>query len=203
MLFLLYWLLMITNTTNRFWYVLLMSMAFLVRDLRLRKWFWLPLIIIGTGFLFPQNLTVPVKGASPKSWDDNSFWAYPWGSSITHKGIDIFADKGTEVVSATNGFVVYTHEGGKGGNSVMVLGPKWRFHYYAHLDEIHTFTLKPLKVGTKIGLVGDTGNAKGKPPHLHYEITTPFPYPYLYDPVAVHGWKKMFFLDPDIWLRKQ
>jgi len=157
---------MITNTTRRFWYALLTAIAFLVRDRRLRKWFWVPVVLIGLGFLLPQNMIIPVKDATTKSWNDNSFWAYPWGSSITHKGIDIFANTGTDIVSSTNGIVVYTHEGGKGGKSVMVLGPKWRFHYYAHMDEIKTFVFKPL-----------------------------------YDDVSVQGWKRMFYLDPDIWLR--
>ena len=192
---------MITNTTNRFWFALLSVIAFIIRDRRMRKWFWVPLVVIGLGFLLPQNMIIPVEGATTKSWAEDSFWAYPWGTSITHKGIDIFAERGTEVIAATNGIVIYTHEGGKGGKSVMVLGPKWRFHYYAHLDEIKTFHLKPLHRGTVLGTVGDTGNAKGKPPHLHYAITTPFPYFHLRDSVAVQGWKKMFHLNPDIWLR--
>jgi len=192
---------MITNTTNRFWFALLSVFAFIMRDRRMRKWFWVPLVIIAIGFILPQNMIVPVKDATTKSWADDSFWAYPWGTSITHKGIDIFAERGSDVIAATNGIVIYTHEGGKGGKSVMMLGPKWRFHYYAHLDEIKTFPLKPIIRGSVLGTVGDTGNAKGKPPHLHYAITTPFPYFHLKDSVAVQGWKKMFYLDPDIWLR--
>ncbi|MEB3346680.1 M23 family metallopeptidase [Aquimarina gracilis] len=194
---------MITSTTKRFWVVLLTSIGFLVRNRDLRRWFWIPVLIVLLGFLIPQHMIIPVQGATTKNWDDNSFWAYPWGTSITHKGIDIFADKGTPVIAATKGFVVYTHEGGKGGKSVMVLGPKWRFHYYAHLDAIDTFPFAPVKAGTVLGTVGDTGNAKGKPPHLHYAITTPFPYFKLRDDKAVQGWKKMFYLDPDTWLRQQ
>ncbi len=192
---------MITNTTRRFWYVLLSSFAFLVRYRYFKKWFWAPMLILLLGFVVPQKMIIPVENADLKSWDEKSFWAYPWGSSITHKGIDIFAEKGTPVVASTNGIVVYTFDGGKGGKSVMVLGPKWRFHYYAHLDRIETFPLKPLKRGSVIGAVGDTGNAKGKPPHLHYAITTPFPYFALWDDNAVQGWKKIFYLNPDIWLR--
>ena len=192
---------MITNTTNRFWFALLSVFAFIMRDRRMRKWFWVPLVIIAIGFILPQNMIVPVKDATTKSWADDSFWAYPWGTSITHKGIDIFAERGSDVIAATNGIVIYTYEGGKGGKSVMMLGPKWRFHYYAHLDQINTFPLKPIKRGTILGSVGTTGNAKGKPPHLHYAITTPFPYFHLKDSVAVQGWKKMFYLNPDIWLR--
>lgn len=193
---------MITNTTKRFWVALLTSIAFLVRNRSLRKWFWVPIAIIVLGFLLPQKMIIPVEGATTKDWADNSFWAYPWGTSITHKGIDIFSERGTPVVSSTYGIVIYTYEGGKGGKSVMTLGPKWRFHYYAHLDNIATFAFKPLKPGTVLGTVGDTGNAKGKAPHLHYAITTPFPYVSRRDTIAVQGWKKMFHLDPDAWLRE-
>ena len=83
----------------------------------------------------------------------------------------------------------------------MVLGPKWRFHYYAHLDEIRTFSFKPVKRGSVLGTVGDSGNAKGKPTHLHYSITTPFPYVNHFDNEAVQGWMKMFYLSPDAYLR--
>ncbi|MGB5436719.1 MAG: M23 family metallopeptidase [Maribacter sp.] len=146
-------------------------------------------------------MIIPVKDATTKSWAVDSFWAYPWGTSITHKGIDIFAPRGTAVVASTYGIVVYTYEGGKGGKSVMVLGPKWRFHYYAHLDSYDASAFQPVKIGTVLGIVGDTGNAKGKPPHLHYAITSPFPYPQRHDSESVQGWKKMFYLNPDKWLR--
>ncbi len=193
---------MITNTTRRFWYALLTSFALLVRMRYFKRWFWVPLVILAVGFLLPQKMIIPVAGATTEDWNDASFWAYPWGTSVTHKGIDIFKAKGTHVIAATNGIVIYTHKEGKGGKSVMVLGPKWRFHYYAHLDQIKTFPFKPLKYGTVIGTVGDTGNAKGKPAHLHYAITSPFPYVTRFDNKAVQGWKKMFYLDPDVWLRE-
>lgn len=192
---------MITNTTRRFWFVLLSSFAFLVRHRHFKRWYWVPLLVLFIGFLLPQNMIIPVAGATTNSWAKDSFWAYPWGSSITHKGIDIFASKGTSVVSTTYGIVVYTANTGKGGKSVMVLGPKWRFHYYAHLDEIMTFPLRPIGQGELLGTVGNTGNAKGKPYHLHYSITTPFPYVHLKEDGTVQGWKKMFYLNPDTWLR--
>lgn len=192
---------MITNTTRRFLTTFLSSFFGLLAGRQTRKWAFIPMLVIVLGYLLPQNMVIPVQGASTADWDDHSFWAYPWGSSITHKGIDIFKEKGTPVVASTYGFVVYTHEGGKGGKSVMVLGPKWRFHYYAHLDTIDVLPLEPLATGELIGTVGDTGNAKGKPPHLHYAITTPFPYWWLRDTTAIQGNRKMFHLDPDTWLR--
>ena len=192
---------MITNTTRRFWHVLLSSLAFLVRYRYFKKWFWVPLLIILIGFLLPQNMIIPVQGASTKDWDDNSFWAYPWGSSITHKGIDIFAKKGTPIIAATNGLVIYTYEGGKGGKSVMVLGPKWRIHYYAHLDEIKTKSFRFVNQKKQIGTVGDSGNAKGKAPHLHYSIVSLIPLPWRIDR-SHQGWKKMFYLNPIKYLNK-
>jgi len=193
---------MITRTTERFLVWLFGWMGRLFRDRRTRKYTLVPLVIIIIGFLLPQKMIIPVKGATTADWDDNSFWAYPWGSSITHKGVDIFKEKGTDVIASTHGIVIYTYEGGKGGKSVMVLGPKWRFHYYAHLNEIEAFPLQPVKPGTKLGTVGNTGNAINTPSHLHYAITTPFPYWWLRDSEAIQGNRKMFYLDPDTWLRK-
>ncbi len=65
------------------------------------------------------------------------------------------------------------YEGGKGGKTVMVLGPKWRFHYYAHFDAIDAFLFQPVAFGTKSVVVD---NMAGKLPHLHYAITTSFSY---------------------------
>ncbi|MBQ4805774.1 M23 family metallopeptidase [Aquimarina sp. MMG015] len=190
---------MITSTTRRFLTSLLIFIGSLYRNKRTRKFTLIPLVVIGLGFLVPQKMIIPVQGATIKDWDDHSFWAYPWGSSVTHKGIDIFKEKGTDVISSTHGIVMYTYEGGKGGKTVMVLGPKWRFHYYAHLDQVDAFPFQPVNVGTKLGTVGNT---KGKPPHLHYAVTTPFPYWWLRDPDAIQGNRKMFYLNPDTWFRK-
>ena len=40
---------------------------------------------------------IPVKGATINDWNSESFWHYPWGKSVVHHGIDIFAKKGTSV----------------------------------------------------------------------------------------------------------
>ena len=91
--------------------------------------------IVVPGMLIPQNLKMPVVGADGNSYNHETFWYEGWGTSIVHKGIDVFARRGTRVNSATIGIVLLTTEYGKGGKFVLVLGPKWRLHYYAHLDE--------------------------------------------------------------------
>jgi len=152
------------------------------------------LLILTAGFLLPEGAHIPVEGASQRDWNPKSFWYEPWGQSGVHKGIDIFAAHGTPVVSAVPGVVVYRGQLGIGGNVVAVLGPKWRVHYYAHLAESPH---KPLFVmpGQPIGAVGTSGNAAGKPPHLHYAILSAVPLPWRFS-TATQGWKRIFFLNP-------
>lgn len=147
------------------------------------------------GLLLPQPRTMPVVGADRNSFAHDSFWFYPWGRSGTHKGIDIFAAKGTPVQAAAAGVVVYAGPKEVGGNIVLVLGPKWRLFYYAHLDTIAVKRGAIVARGEHLGTVGNSGNAAGKPPHLHYAIFTLLPYPWRID--GDHqGWKKAFYLDP-------
>ena len=153
------------------------------------------LILIFIWALIPQNLKMPVDHANSSSYNKASFWYYPWGKSVTHKGVDIFAPKGTTIHSSVAGMVVYTGILGNGGNVALVLGPGWRLHYYAHLDTTSVEPLQFVSNQSVIGTVGDSGNAKGKPAHLHYSILTLIPYPWRIDGDR-QGWKKMFYLNP-------
>ena len=153
------------------------------------------LVFICAGLVIPEKLVIPVEGASSNDWNHNTFWYEPWGSSGVHKGVDIFGAKGTPVQSATSGYVIYTGELGKGGNVVAVLGPKWRVHYYAHMQEVTVEKGTWLSQKDKVGTLGDTGNAKGKQPHLHYSIVSLIPLPWKATS-ETQGWKKMFFLNP-------
>lgn len=118
----------------------------------------------------PRGYVMPVKNAKRTSYNQKSFWAYPWGSSGHHKGVDIFAKKGTPVVSATRGIVIFKGVLSKGGNALLVFGPNLKLHYYAHLDKFEVEKFALVNAGDVIGTVGNTGNAKGKPYHLHYSI---------------------------------
>lgn len=144
---------------------------------------------------------MPVKGATRASYNAKSFWYYPWGKSVTHKGVDIFAKEGTNVSSSTSGLVIYRGRISMGGNVVLILGPKWRLHYYAHLKEIKTSAFSWTDRNETIGTVGTSGNAIGRPPHLHYSIATPLPYFWRID-TGKQGWKKMFYLNPIDYLSK-
>jgi murein DD-endopeptidase MepM/ murein hydrolase activator NlpD len=88
-----------------------------------------------------------------------------------HEGVDIFAPRGTPVVSATRGLVWKVGENALGGNVVWVLGPGGDLHYYAHLDRVADIVPRQrVEAGTVIGTVGSSGNAERTPPHLHYGL---------------------------------
>jgi murein DD-endopeptidase MepM/ murein hydrolase activator NlpD len=153
------------------------------------------IIVLLIGMMVPQSFVMPVENAGAGSYHPKSFWFYPWGRSGTHKGVDIFAREGTNVFSSTYGWVIYEGEIKVGGKVVLILGPKWRIHYYAHLKDIRINLFSFVQPGKTIGTVGTSGNAKGKPPHLHYSIVTLLPYLWQIDSDR-QGWKKMFYLNP-------
>lgn len=170
----------------------------------MKKRYWTGLTIIAilsAGFIVPESSTVPVMDATISDWHRDSFWYEPWGASGTHKGIDIFAPAGRPVISASSALVLYAGKRRRGGNTVVALGPKWRLHYYAHLNTTDVRLGQTIKPGEKLGGVGNSGNAAGKPAHLHYSILSLIPYPWRIDR-STQGWKKAFYLNPDQYLRQ-
>jgi len=151
--------------------------------------------ILALGLLVPERGMIPVQNASSKDWNPHSFWYDPWGKSGVHKGIDIFAKQNTPVVSSTSGLVLFTGDIEMGGNVAVVIGPKWRIHYYAHLNTLNTHLFEWRGRGDLIGTVGNSGNAVGKPPHLHYSVFTIVPCPWHFS-TQKQGWKKVFYINP-------
>jgi peptidoglycan LD-endopeptidase LytH len=117
----------------------------------------------------PDSLPVPVQGVSARGLADA--WDAPRGGGRQHQGIDIFAPRGTPVVSPVDGLVFSVGTNSLGGNTVKVLGPGSQVHYFAHLDRYADVQAgKRIARGTVLGYVGTTGNARGTPPHLHYGL---------------------------------
>lgn len=156
--------------------------------------------VVDTALFFDQNPVIPVKGASRNDWKADSFWHGGWGSSGVHKGIDIFAGKGTPALAAVSGLVLFKGQLTLGGNVLVIIDPQWRLHYYAHLDSASVAVGDWVPQGSVVGQIGNTGNAKGRPTHLHYSIMSLIPLPKLYSNHP-EGWKRMFYLNPDSYLR--
>ncbi len=154
----------------------------------------LALLAIGPFFL-PEHARIPVEGATSRDWNPQSFWYQPWGTSGVHKGIDVFAPHGRAVIAPTAGLVVYRGTIAKGGNVVLLVGPKWRLHYFAHLGSIDVEPALFVRRGTQLGTIGNSGNAVGKPPHLHYTVASLLPRPWAFS-TETQGWKRMYFMDP-------
>ena len=117
----------------------------------------------------PTTLPVPVEGIKPRALRDT--WGGARSEGRKHEGIDIFARRGTPVLSTTEGIVARVGTNSLGGQVVWVMGPVGQRHYYAHLDRYADVAAgMRIEAGRVLGYVGDTGNAKGTPPHLHYGV---------------------------------
>ena len=119
-----------------------------------------------------RRLAMPLEDVTKRQISDT--WGAPRGTGRSHEGQDIFAPKGTPVLSATRGFVYNIGENNLGGQTVSVIGAGGRVYYYAHLDKYAPGLEEGDRVtpNTVLGYVGTTGNAQGTPPHLHFGIYT-------------------------------
>ena len=118
----------------------------------------------------PEELPMPVPAVAVERVVDT--WGAARGSDRSHEGVDIFAPRGTPVLSTTRGVVSSVREAGLGGKQVWVTGPAMERHYYAHLDRWadELAAGQVVWAGDTLGYVGNSGNARGTPPHLHYGI---------------------------------
>ncbi len=153
------------------------------------------LAIVILGLCLPEKLTNPVKGATSRDWNHQTFWYAPWGKSGVHKGIDIFGQRHQQVIAPVTGLVIFSGELRRGGHAIAVLGPKWRIHYMAHLQSRDVNVGRWVMQGDNIATLGDSGNALGKQPHVHYSIMTMVPYLWRID-FEEQGFKKAVYLDP-------
>jgi murein DD-endopeptidase MepM/ murein hydrolase activator NlpD len=118
------------------------------------------------------TLKFPVAGKGNKAIQ--SFWGDSRsGGKRKHKGIDIFAERGTPVLAVTDGYVSSAKNSGLGGKQVWQRSGVFGYSiYYAHLDSIAVSARTRLKAGDTLGFVGNTGNARTTSPHLHFGIYT-------------------------------
>ena len=127
------------------------------------------------------SLGFPVSGTKAKP---GSFWgASRDGGKRRHEGVDIFAPKLTPVVAGADGVVTGVKQTPIGGKVVWLrLLDKNVTLYYAHLHKQLVTEGQMVKKGETLGVVGNTGNAKYTPSHLHFGVYSsagpmdPFPF---------------------------
>ena len=93
------------------------------------------------------------------------------GGRRDHHGVDIFAKKHTPILAPINADVRFVGTRGIGGKVVWLYDRKTGNRlYFAHLQEYTVERYQKVNRGDTIGTVGNTGNARFTPPHLHFGI---------------------------------
>ena len=132
----------------------------------------------------PFEVSFPVEAEQASHYND-------WGNSRpggrAHRGNDLMAPKMTGVYAFADGIVGSVSYSPRPGRYVRIEHPEGWTSYYMHLnnDNFNTddnraswhLTVAPgieegaeVRSGQLIGWVGDSGNAEGSEPHLHFEL---------------------------------
>jgi murein DD-endopeptidase MepM/ murein hydrolase activator NlpD len=106
----------------------------------------------------------PVRGRTSFSDD----WGDPRSGGRRHQGTDIIAAYGAPVVAVTSG-VVHTAYSSAGGISLYLRGTDGDEYFYAHNSRNVASDGERVQAGEVIAYVGTSGNARGGPPHVHFE----------------------------------
>jgi murein DD-endopeptidase MepM/ murein hydrolase activator NlpD len=115
--------------------------------------------VIGSG-----SWVCPVQG--PRAFTND--WGQPRSGGRRHQGTDILSPRGTPIVANVSG-TVSPHNSGLGGISYYLRGDDGNTYFGTHLDRLSGASGR-VSAGTVIGFNGNSGNARGGPTHLHFEI---------------------------------
>jgi murein DD-endopeptidase MepM/ murein hydrolase activator NlpD len=148
------------------------------------------LVMFGTGLSFAQSGGVGAPGGTPAPPPTTTPAPAPAGSMIfpvagahtvgqgfgaarsghSHQGQDIFGACGTPLVAVSRAKVKWVRFQGSAGNYVVIRNKKLHQDYmYAHLAARASVSKgQVVQPGQQIGIVGQTGNARGC--HLHFEL---------------------------------
>jgi len=116
-------------------------------------------------------------------------WGAPRSGGRRHKGVDMFAPMGAPVYAMTDGVIARHSTSRLGGLSLYLSGDDGNLYYYAHLQRIlpDYGPGRRVEAGELIAANGDSGNARGGSPHIHFEVHPggggPVP-PYAYSAAA-------------------
>ena len=125
-----------------------------------------------------QEQQTPTVTESGYAWPTNNtrLITSPFGNrpapnciySTNHKGVDIGAAYGTNVLASKSGTVIISRWYGGYGYCVVIQHGYGNLTLYGHMSRLLCSEGQQVSQGQVIGLVGSTGNSTG--PHIHFEI---------------------------------
>ena len=117
--------------------------------------------------------TAPTSGGkacpqdNPRSYSDT--WGAPRSGGRTHQGTDIFGAYGGDVFAIVDGTIEWTRTGGTSGLFLSLRGNDGNTYWYMHMIDFTVSAGQSVQAGDLIAHNGDTGNAQGTTPHIHFE----------------------------------
>lgn len=113
------------------------------------------------GMVCPQD--------NPRRFTDT--WGAPRGGGTrSHQGTDVFGDRGGDVFAIADGVVRRLSNGSTSGLYLTLRGDDGDDYYYMHLQDFVASEGQRVAAGELIAHNGDTGNARGTTPHIHFEL---------------------------------
>lgn len=112
-------------------------------------------------------------------------WGFARSGGRSHEGADVMAARGVNVYAFTDGTIGDLSTGGLGGITLRILGDDGHRYYYAHMQGYadNITSGGRVKAGQLVGYNGDSGNARGGPTHVHFQVhpgggapTNPYPW---------------------------
>ncbi len=119
-----------------------------------------------------QYFTLPVRGNIGRAFSDSELQYSPtYGDMRLHLGVDLIAEKNTDVVSAAAGNVTAVSDDSLWGRMVTIDHGNGIVVYYCGLENTTVNQGDSVKSGTKIGVVGSVPSECADESHIHITVT--------------------------------
>lgn len=110
------------------------------------------------------GMACPVGGAT--SFIDS--WGAPRSGGRSHQGVDMMGAYGTPLVAITSGTITLSSYGDSAGYWQILSGDDGNQYWYLH-NERNIVNGGRVSAGQQIATMGNSGNAAGTSPHVHFE----------------------------------